>query len=323
MNAMTEPVGFQLPKRPKVKEKEPPPDQRKVAVLPIRAVFDQQMTPGALHVLAALCSYCNRAGITWVSQTRLADELNVSRQAVTNQLAQLRKLGYVEIVKKGFRGERCNTLRVVFDQAITAEDAIAMTSNKEDTRPPAIREEQERQMNQEVDREGLRRIAQLVAGAIKQPTKPKEYRMPTSGDTPTVKKMKEEMAKARTKRSKPVDKSTTIGHPPVSYEGSPEVSNEPLHRQPIGHSGVSHNTREHNKRESIGKVLNKHLDCSKQLQVVNNLNTEDSQRVCERMTPDQAREAVDLLLPAFQAEGITPSSRVLADAILQMHRDTA
>jgi hypothetical protein len=36
-------VPFALPKKPRIKEKDAPPDQRKVAVLPIRAVFDKQM----------------------------------------------------------------------------------------------------------------------------------------------------------------------------------------------------------------------------------------------------------------------------------------
>ncbi len=32
-------------------------------------------------------------------------------------------------------------------------------------------------------------------------------------------------------------------------------------------------------------------------------------------------EDLDILLPLFQAEGLSPSSRVLADSILQLHRD--
>lgn len=322
MNAMVEPIAFQLPKKPRIKEKDAPPDQRKVAVVPIRALTDSRLTDGAFRVLALLCSYCNRAGITWVSQKRLAEDAKVSRQAITNQIAQLREHGYVEIVRKGFRGERANTVRVIFDQTISAEDAMAITSSQEDTRPPAIKEEQ---MNQEVDPEGQRRIAQLVAKALKQPPKPKEYSMPKTGQTRTVQIMHEQIRQTKAKRSqsvnkpvnKPVDDKATIGHPTVSNESSPEVSNEGLHRQPIGHPGVSQNTERTHKDRDI-KVNDKNKDKV----VLRNLNVEDFDSLIDsRMTPEQIEDALETLLPLFQAEGLNPSSRVLADAVLQLHRD--
>jgi DNA-binding Lrp family transcriptional regulator len=324
MSDMSEPIAFALPKKPRIKEKDAPPDQRKVCVLPIRAMTDERLTDGAFRVLAMVCSYCNRAGITWVSQKRLAEEMHVSRQAITNQIASLREHGYIEIIRKGFRGERSNTLRVVFDPTITAEDAIAMTSNKEDTRPPAIKEEQERQAMQDMtpDPEGQRRIAQMIAKAFKQPTH-KERTMPKTGDTPLVKKMKDEIAKTKTKRSTPVDKSVdkaqSIGQPTVSNESSPEVSNEALHRQSIGHSSVSLNTEEHYK-ESIKVIKDKNS--------FNNLKTvmgnqEVKELLDSGMTVEQVREAEELIAPLFAAEGLTPSSAVMAQAIMQMHRDAA
>ena len=322
MNAMVEPQAFQLPKRPRIKEKDAPPDQRKVCIMPIRALTDPKLTDGAVRILALLCSYCNRAGLTWVSQKRLAEDMKTSRQNITNQLAKLREAGYVEIVRKGFRGERCNTLRVIFDPSISAEDAIAMTSNKEDTRPPAIREEQERQASEQIDREGQARIAKLISQALKQPTK-KEYAMPAKGETRAVREVKEAMQKAQSKRSKPVDKPVDqeahIGNRTVSNESSPEVSNEGLHRQPIGHSGVSYNSEELYREESIGigkdKVINKP-------NVLSNLDVADFDFLIDsKMTPEQIEEYASTLLPLFAAEGLTPSSKVLADSILQMRRD--
>jgi hypothetical protein len=41
-----------------------------------------------------------------------------------------------------------------------------------------------------------------------------------------------------------------------------------------------------------------------------------------KMKPEQVEDALTTLLPLFAAEGLTPSSRVLADSILQLHRDT-
>ena len=116
-------IPFELPKKPRIKEKEPLPDQRKVVVLPFKAVFDKRLTHGALQALAALCAYCNRAGITWVSQKRLAEELEISQQAYSKQFRQLVKYGYVEVVKKSYMGQRSSTTRVIYDPSITAEDA--------------------------------------------------------------------------------------------------------------------------------------------------------------------------------------------------------
>ena len=316
MNAVAEPINFELPKRPRIKPKDAPPDQRKVCVMPIRALTDDKLTDGAVRVLALLCSYCNRAGLTWVSQKRLAEDMKTSRQNITNQLAKLRAAGYVEVVRKGFRGDHTNTLRVIFDPSISAEDAIAMTSNKEDTRPPS--------MQDEIDPEGQKRIAQLISKALKQPTKPKGYDMPKTGDTRAVREVKEAMAKAKAKRSKTVDNHVedmaTIGNQPVSNESLQEVSNDSLHRQPIGHSTVSYNTREHIREESKDKVKDKVKD---KPSVLGNLEVQDFDLLIEaRMTPEQIEECLEHLLPLFRAEGLNPSSKVLADSILQLHRDT-
>jgi biotin operon repressor len=317
MSDMSEPVAFALPKKPRIKEKDAPPDQRKVCIMPIRAVFDRRMTHGALQALAALCAYCNRAGITWVSQTRLASELGISQQAVAKQFKQLKELGYLEIVRRGFKGERTDTLRVIFDPDITAEEAIAMTSNKEDTRSPAIKEEQERQAMQDMtpDPEGQRRIAQMIAKAFKQPTH-KERTMPKTGDTPLVKKMKDEIAKTKTRQSKAVNKS--VDNLPANH--NPQVVNEEaVQLQPNHNLEVVHNSEEHTKR-GIKEVIYK--ESLKNLNTVMN-NREVEELINSGMTVEQVREAEELIAPLFAAEGLTPSSAVMAQAIMQMHRDAA
>ena len=313
---MVEPTQFALPKKPRIKEKDAPPDQRKVCVLPIRAVFDRRMTHGALQALAALCAYCNRAGITWVSQTRLATELGISQQAVAKQFKQLKELGYLEIVRRGFKGERTDTLRVIFDPSLTAEQVITMTSNKEDTRSPAIREEQEKQAMQDMtpDPEGQRRIAQMIAKALKQPTH-KERTMPKTGDTRAVREVKEAMAKAKARQSKTVDKS--VDNLPANHN-SQVVNEEAVQLQPNHNLEVVHNSEEHYKG-SIKVIKDKNS--------FNNLNTVmNNQQVKELidngMTVEQVREAEELIAPMFAAEGIKPSGSVMAQAIAQMHRDT-
>lgn len=313
MNAVAEPIAFELPKRPRIKPKDAPPDQRKVCVMPIRALTDDRLTDGAVRVLALLCSYCNRAGLTWVSQKRLAEDMKVSQQAISKQLTKLQQAEYIEVVRKGFRGERSNTLRVIFDPSLSAEDAIAMTSNKEDTRPPS--------MQDQIDPEGQKRIAQLISKALKQPTKPKGYEMPKSGDTRAVREVKEAMAKAKAKRSKAVENLSTTN---ASFT-TPEVVHESPQKEPpftttFTTSEVVHNTREHKEVKDSKVVKDKEVkelkDCLYNLDVVDFDKLIDS-----GMTPEQVADCAQTLLPIFAAEGLTPNSRTLADSILQLHRD--
>lgn len=152
MNALPSNIlDFKLPKKPKVKEKEAPPDQRKVVVMPLRALTDPEVTDGLVKTLALVCSYCNRAGITWVSQARLAKDAGTSRQAVTKQLGKLKALGYIQVVSKHYRGIRPDTIRVIFDPSVDTETAIAVTSTVEDTRPPAMKEKQLKEAQQPKD----------------------------------------------------------------------------------------------------------------------------------------------------------------------------
>lgn len=317
-------VAFELPKKPKVKQKEAPPDQRKLAVVPIRAATDANLTDGCVRVLIVLCSYCNRAGITWVSQARLAADMKVSRQAITNQIAQLRKNGYVEVVKKSWRGERANTLRVIFDSTIDTDTAIAVTSPIEDTRPPVFKEMQMKEA-EEIDRAGQAKIAQMLAkGLSKQINQPKERSMPKEGETLTVKKMKEDIQKAQTKRSKPVDKSESIGHQAVSNGTVPEVANGDSHRQPIGHSTVSENTENTVLREVYkGKNLKEDLNINKVFKTVQgNLTVEQVKGLNDHgLTDADIAQGLDILTAAYKAEGLTPKSQQLVDGLLQMHRD--
>lgn len=327
MNAVTEPVNFALPKRPRIKPKDAPPDQRKVCVLPFKAVFDDRLTPGALQVLAAVCAYCNRAGITWVSQARLASELKITRQAVTNQLAKLRAAGYVEIMKKGYPGQRCNTLRVIFDETVDAETAMAVTSRYEDTRPPAIKEKQEREMDEQVDPEGQRRIAQMLVNALRNPNPKKEYAMPKQGETRAVREVKEAMAKAKAKRSKPVDKPVEQNAPMDTQECPIDMQSGVSSKASIGHRTVSYVdtqecpiTRIEHYKESIKDSLIEDKSINKS--VLGNLDVQDFDQLIDAgMKPEQVEDAAQTLLPLFAAEGLKPSSRVLADSILQLHRD--
>ena len=212
------PVAFTIPKRrPRVEQKAAPPDRRKVVVMPIKVVADKRITDGMFRTLAVLCSYCNRAGITWVSTERMGKDMGVTKQAISKQLVKLQKLGYVEIIKKHAWGRRTATNRVIFDASVSTEDAIALTSAIEDTRPPFMSQRDQEIMdimqdNQrpeitpaelernrkrlEVLTKDLKQIASNMTG-----TNQRGYTMPADGVTKAV---KEARAKVKARARKPV-----------------------------------------------------------------------------------------------------------------------
>ena len=296
MNALPDNiVEFKLPKKPKVREKEPAPDQRKVSVLPIRAVFDQKLTHGGLQVLAAICAFSNRAGITWVSQTRLAKDLGISQQAVAKQFKQLRALGYLETVRKGFKGERTDTIRVIFDPSVDVATAIAVTSSIEDTRPPEMRKEQQMEQDNSIDPAGLKRIQDMIKGVVK-PVQPpaKEYQMP-KGDTVTVAKMKKEIAAAKARKER-------LNH-------NPEVVNEEaVQLQPNHNLEVVLNPKERTNKRLLRDVYLKEVKES-YLELLHN-----------SMNDDEIEATLQDLQQRCQAEGVSmPADGHLVEAILVTH----
>ena len=319
MNALpTNVVEFTLPKKPRVKQKDAPPDQRKLAVIPIRAGTDERLHGGTLRALIVLCSFCNRAGLTWVSQKKLAETLKISQQAVSKQFKLLVKTGYVEVVRKGFRGERSTTVRVIFDESIKTEDAIALTSSIEDTRTPAIKREQEMQMQEEIDRAGQAKIAKMIAQALKNNQPRKEPPMATKEDSLTVKKMKAEIAK------KKQPKGTHSQPPEVVQQAVSEVVKEASHSQP----GDTNLTTSEGCVERKNKVFKDSIKESKVKKELNNKspygvlnNFEVEELKAQGLTDAKIAEALDVLLPAYKAEGLNPTSRLLVDSILQLNRD--
>jgi hypothetical protein len=149
--------------------------------------------------------------------------------------------------------------------------------------------------------------------------------MPAKGDTRAVREVKEAMQKTRAKRStsveKTVDNTSTLTTPEVVHE-------EALHSQPQGSplttcittSEVVRTPKEHIVKKSIGIGKDK---VNKLNTGLHNLEVSDFDFLIDnKMKPEQVEDALTTLLPLFAAEGLTPSSRVLADSILQLHRDT-
>jgi len=116
-------MKYQLPKPPKIQEKVMQPDQRKFCVVPLRAVLAKDLTLTGLKILCLLASYCNKAGFTYVSQARLANDLGVNQSAINRQIKQLETKGYI----KQFSGYSTNikgkTKRIIYDEQISDREA--------------------------------------------------------------------------------------------------------------------------------------------------------------------------------------------------------
>jgi biotin operon repressor len=140
-------MTFTIPKQPKIKLKGKPPDRRQIAVMPLRALRDKTLYNQAIRVLGLLCSYANRAGITWVAGTTLAKELGVSKSAISQQMRQLKEKGYVEVIKRGYAGQRTDTLRIVYDPSISTLDALAILGSEDEYKSPTMLKEELDKMN--------------------------------------------------------------------------------------------------------------------------------------------------------------------------------
>lgn len=125
---------FKLPdNKPQIELKEKKPDGRYYSVVPLRALHDKKLTRGDYINLIALCSYCSNNGFTFVAHSTIAALRGTSRQNISRGLKKLETLGYFEIVKKGYTGLRGSLKRVIFDESINADDAIAISNTPIET----------------------------------------------------------------------------------------------------------------------------------------------------------------------------------------------
>jgi len=149
---------------------------RQFVISPIRALTDKRLTPYAHQILCLVCSYCNKEGITWVSQKSLSEDMKVTRQAITNQIMKLKSLGYIEIIKKGHRNVHSNTIRVIFNEHQPNVDQLEETSF-----------------------DGQKKVMDMISKAF---NKPPQLDRPSStkrAESPLVKAMKEQIKRIKSR----------------------------------------------------------------------------------------------------------------------------
>lgn len=133
-------MELQIPtKKPRIRQKEQPLDQRTITVCPIRAATDRTLTPMQLRALLVYCSYTNKAGVAWVGLERIGKDLGVSKPRAHQLISALDKKGYIKTLHKGYTGVCANTRRVMFDATLSAADAAAISG---ELAPYQIRQQQ-------------------------------------------------------------------------------------------------------------------------------------------------------------------------------------
>lgn len=125
---------YQLPKKkPKIELKEKKEDARVFSVIPLRAIHDKRLTRGDYVNLIALCSYCSNNGFTFVAYSTIAKLRGCSEPNVARGMKKLQKLGYFEIVRKGYTGLRGALKRIIFDSTLSIEDIVSISNTPIET----------------------------------------------------------------------------------------------------------------------------------------------------------------------------------------------
>jgi biotin operon repressor len=155
---------------------------RQFFIAPIRALNDMRLSDNSFRILCLVCSYCNKQGITWVSQKSLSEDMGVSRQAITKQITNLRNLGYIVIIKKGFRSTHSNTLKVIFDETQLVVDQLEVDEDQ-------------------IDVESQKNVIQMINKAFNRQPQLDRPRATKQAETPTVKAMKEAIQKVKNNAS--------------------------------------------------------------------------------------------------------------------------
>ena len=122
-------MGFVLPEKPLIERAERA-DARKFCVVPLRAFREKRLSLSQLRILGIYASYCNNAGMSFVSCTALGRDYGCSKSYMALMLQKIEKVGYIIRVKKqGVPGIRGCIRRMVYDVSIKTEDAIGISQD--------------------------------------------------------------------------------------------------------------------------------------------------------------------------------------------------
>ena len=169
---------------------------------------------------------------------------------------------------------------------------------------------------EEADKEGQARVAQAISKVLKQPTK-RIKTMPKSGETITVRNMKDAIQKAQAKGSQA--QPPEVVQPEAQSNQQEPVDNLFKIQLLDVYGTTSEGCREHIEQGLLSSYVDNFKKEDADLFVLN--NQEIAQLVSDGMTAQQIRYNLEVLLPLYRAEGITPTSTVLMAGIRQLAAD--
>ena len=140
----------------------------RISNMPVSAFLDQRMNGTALRVLGVLCSYTDRNGVCFPSQTTLAKRLGLSRQTVNYQVKFLRKAGYLLVERRTNEhgGEISCAYRVLDPMnPVATETPPDDTPEKDEVTPPE---------HSQVDTPEDPDFAGFVISDVDSPSKPRQ-----------------------------------------------------------------------------------------------------------------------------------------------------
>lgn len=144
---------------------EKPNDDRNYCVLPIKATIDKRLVKhaAAYRLLARICTYTDNVGVTFVSQDRLAADLDVSRQAINKQMRLLREFGYVVYARKRYAQQKTNSIKVIYDDDVITEQEAYSNLTPLQQMEQAERQARERLHNDKVKLPGVAATSKVAA----------------------------------------------------------------------------------------------------------------------------------------------------------------
>ena len=105
----------------------------KFGVVPTLAILDKSITHAELRVLALLCSYADKNGECFPSQSKMAECLGIARENVNRHIQSLHKKGWVRSVQR-FRDDgskRSKMYQIVSDHHMACDTEHHMGSDTE------------------------------------------------------------------------------------------------------------------------------------------------------------------------------------------------
>jgi DNA-binding MarR family transcriptional regulator len=162
----------------------------------------------------------------------MADDMKVFQPQVSKAVKRLVELGYLEVIGTHVPNKRGQTVRVLFDEKISTQDAIGIASSQtdEDLRPPAQKEKEVKELQdtwtEEEMRENKERLAKMLFKAFKTPADNPDLYTDKPTDSLTVKRIKRDIRDNMRKQRKELITSRLSEHKKNSLYNSEVITKE-------------------------------------------------------------------------------------------------